>query len=171
MHLLMVSVECCVGFRLSKSEAGVSSHPVSLYHSLSLRLIRMHPGCLSACSLITLQASGPNTKYTVCPHLSSQHKVLLQQKPTESRMTHKQGHRSWICLLLAGLPMWRVFIYCHHLCKMVLQDVGLHVGRGQPIGRALWKYLCWLSVLIFNKCECKSINAFYFLFSDNTFFI
>lgn len=57
----------------------------SLYHSLSLWVIRMHPGCLSARSLITQRGTGLNTKYTVCPHLSTLHKVLLWQKTTHAQ--------------------------------------------------------------------------------------
>lgn len=75
-----------ISFRLqavrANSKEDVFLHPRSFYHSLSLWVIRMHPGCLSAFSLITQRETGTNTKYTVCPHLSTPHtKCYYSRKP------------------------------------------------------------------------------------------
>lgn len=80
---------------------------VSLYHSLSLWVIRMHPGCLSACSLITQRETGPNTKYTVCPHLSTAHKVLLQQKTTQGHKWLISRATSWLRLIIVTPPIFK----------------------------------------------------------------
>lgn len=72
---LLVVLSDAVSCRLQAGGAIIRSHFVlacaSLYHSLSLWVIRMRPACLSAHSLITLRETGPNTKYTVCPHPST----------------------------------------------------------------------------------------------------
>lgn len=63
----------CISFRLHAVRA--KTHPLSFYLCLSLWMIRMHPHCLSAFSLITQRETWMNAKYTVCPHLSTPYKV------------------------------------------------------------------------------------------------
>lgn len=77
------------------------------YLFLSLWVIRMHPGCLSACSLITQRETGPNTKYTVCPHLSTAHKVLLQQKTTQGHKWLISRATSWLRLIIVTPPIFK----------------------------------------------------------------